>query len=72
MDLENELQIFDIAKELSKNHLVIVIAHRLRSIQNVDEILVMNHGQIQERGQHLQLMEQKGMYYQLYELQANV
>lgn len=45
---------------------VFVIAHRLSTIQNSDVIMVMDHGRIIERGNHEQLIEKKGRYYQLY------
>ena len=44
----------------------IVIAHRLSTIQNADVIMVMEHGRIIERGNHQQLMQKHGTYYQLY------
>lgn len=45
---------------------VFVIAHRLSTIQNADVIMVLEHGHIIERGNHQQLIEEKGVYYQLY------
>ena len=44
----------------------IVIAHRLSTIQNADVIMVMDDGRIIERGNHQELMEKHGTYYQLY------
>ncbi len=51
---------------LMKGRTVFVIAHRLSTVQNSDVIMVLEHGQIIERGSHEQLIEQKGKYYQLY------
>ena len=51
---------------LMKGRTVFVIAHRLSTIQNSDVIMVLDHGRIIERGNHEQLIEQKGIYYQLY------
>ncbi len=51
---------------LMKGRTVFVIAHRLSTIQNSDAIMVMEHGQIIERGNHDELIAQKGKYYQLY------
>ena len=48
-----------------------VIAHRLSTIQDADRILVMKDGQIIEHGNHEQLLEQKGFYYDLYQSQFN-
>ena len=52
--------------ELRKGRTTFVIAHRLSTIQNADCIMVMEQGRIIERGNHEQLMEEKGKYYQLY------
>jgi ATP-binding cassette subfamily B protein len=46
-----------------------VIAHRLSTVQNVDEILVLHKGRIRERGTHQELLARRGMYFKLYELQ---
>ena len=52
--------------ELMKGRTVFVIAHRLSTIRNSDAIMVLDHGRIIERGNHEQLLAQKGTYYQLY------
>ena len=52
--------------ELMKGRTTFVIAHRLSTIQNADYILVLDHGEIIERGNHESLIAQKGTYYQLY------
>ncbi len=49
-----------------KGRTVFVIAHRLSTIRNSDAIIVLDHGQIIERGDHADLIKQKGTYYQLY------
>ena len=51
---------------LAKNRTFIVIAHRLSTVRNSKAIIVLEHGEIIERGNHEQLLEQKGEYYQLY------
>ncbi len=51
---------------LMKGRTVFVIAHRLSTVKNSDAIMVLEHGQIIERGNHEQLIEEKGKYYQLY------
>ena len=43
-----------------------VIAHRLSTIRHADQVLVLNHGEIIERGAHEELLAQKGFYYDLY------
>ena len=45
---------------------VFIIAHRLSTVRNANAIIVLEHGQIIERGNHEQLLAQKGRYYQLY------
>ncbi len=52
--------------QLMKGRTVFVIAHRLSTVRNSNAIMVLEHGEIIERGDHQQLLEQKGKYYQLY------
>ena len=52
--------------QLMEGRTVFVIAHRLSTVQNANAIIVLDHGKIIERGDHKQLIEQKGTYYQLY------
>ena len=51
---------------LMEGRTVFVIAHRLSTVRNADAIMVLDHGRIVERGNHEELLKQKGMYYQLY------
>ena len=51
---------------LMKGRTVFVIAHRLSTIRNADSVIVLDHGRIIERGDHDDLIAQKGKYYQLY------
>jgi ABC-type transport system involved in Fe-S cluster assembly fused permease/ATPase subunit len=53
-----------------KNRTSIVIAHRLSTIQFADEIVVLRKGSIVERGTHAALLENKGMYHKLHEMQT--
>ena len=66
VDTRTEQQIQQAMRKLMENKTCFVIAHRLSTIQNADEILVVNHGEIVEQGTHVQLMEKKGFYHQLY------
>lgn len=52
--------------KLMKGRTTFAIAHRLSTVQNSDAIMVLDHGEIIERGNHESLLKQKGMYYQLY------
>ena len=52
--------------QLMEGRTVFVIAHRLSTVRNSDAIMVMDHGEIIERGDHDSLIEQKKVYYQLY------
>jgi ATP-binding cassette subfamily B multidrug efflux pump len=47
----------------------LIIAHRLSTIKHVDKIIVMHKGRIRETGSHSELIDQRGLYYQLYQLQ---
>ena len=68
LDMETE---YEIQQELAakKDVSKIIIAHRISSVRNADEIIVLDHGRITERGRHEELMEKKGMYYATYEAQ---
>ena len=52
--------------KLMEGRTVFVIAHRLSTVRNSDVIMFLDHGSIIERGTHEQLIEKKGVYYQLY------
>ncbi|GAB7217395.1 hypothetical protein OS42_40080 [Dickeya oryzae] len=69
LDTESERAIQAALDELQKNRTALVIAHRLSTIENADEILVVEDGQIIERGQHDELLARNGAYAQLHKLQ---
>ena len=69
VDTETELLIQDALSRLMENRTSIVIAHRLSTIQNADKIIVMHRGQIREMGPHNELLQERGIYYRLYQLQ---
>jgi ABC-type multidrug transport system fused ATPase/permease subunit len=56
--------------ELFKNRTVIIVAHRLQTVRKADEIIVLEHGQIAERGTHTELVEKWGIYNRMLELQS--
>jgi ATP-binding cassette subfamily B protein len=54
---------------LLRGRTAIVVAHRLSTVQHVDEILVLHKGRIRERGTHQELLARRGVYWKLYQLQ---
>jgi ABC-type multidrug transport system fused ATPase/permease subunit len=69
LDSESEAMIQDGLRSLRKGRTTFVIAHRLSTIQSADQILVLEHGEIVERGTHEQLLARNGRYRQLYDKQ---
>lgn len=69
LDTESERAIQSALEELQKDKTVLVIAHRLSTIEQADEILVVDDGQIVERGAHAELIEHDGAYAQLHRIQ---
>jgi ABC-type multidrug transport system fused ATPase/permease subunit len=72
LDTESEKLVQEALTNLMKNRTSLVIAHRLSTIANADEIIVMNQGEIIERGNHQQLMALNGSYKKLCEMQSFV
>lgn len=69
IDTETEMLIQDALAKLIKGRTSIAIAHRLSTIQHADNIIVLSKGEIKEIGNHQELLENEGMYYNLYKLQ---
>ncbi|GAB1366896.1 hypothetical protein MASR1M36_17670 [Candidatus Cloacimonadaceae bacterium] len=69
IDTETEILIQDALEKLIEHRTSIIIAHRLSTIQHADRIVVLHKGEIVEEGSHFDLLEKKGLYYDLYRLQ---
>lgn len=69
IDTETELLIQDSLERMKNIGTMLIVAHRLSTIQHSDNIIVLSHGEILEQGTHQELLHQKGRYYQLYTLQ---
>ena len=69
IDTNTELKIQAAFNKIMEGRTSFIIAHRLSTITNADMILVMNKGNVVEKGNHVQLMKKKGFYYHLYESQ---
>ena len=72
LDTESETFIQESLKELMKGRTTFVIAHRLSTIRQADQILVIENGEIEERGTHKELIEKKGRYFELNTYQARI
>ncbi len=69
IDTETELLIQDSLEKMMNIGTMLMVAHRLSTIQHADNIIVLSHGEIVEQGNHFELLEKKGRYYGLYMLQ---
>ena len=71
IDTETEILIQNSLEKMMNIGTMLMVAHRLSTIQHADNIILLNHGQIVEQGNHNELLLQKGEYYKLYTLQYN-
>ena len=69
IDTETELLIQDSLEKMKNIGTMLIVAHRLSTIQHADNIILLSHGKIVEQGNHQELLHQKGKYYHLYTLQ---
>ena len=70
MDAQAESEVFEHFRQLSRERITILISHRFSTVRMADQIAVLNHGRIIERGSHEELMKLNGRYAQLFTLQA--
>ena len=71
IDTETEILIQDSLEKMKNIGTMLIVAHRLSTIQHSDNIILLSHGEIIEQGNHQELLKQKGKYYNLYTLQYN-
>ncbi|HDL02578.1 MAG TPA: ABC transporter ATP-binding protein [candidate division Zixibacteria bacterium] len=69
VDTETERMIQKALDKLLENRTAIIIAHRLSTIEKADKIIVLHHGRLREMGKHHELLEKKGIYYKLHQMQ---
>lgn len=71
IDTETELLIQESLEKMMNIGTMLIVAHRLSTIQHADNIIVLSHGEIVEQGTHFELLEKKGKYYDLYTIQQS-
>src|SRR5690625_468255 len=69
IDTETETLIQDALEVLKKGRTTLVIAHRLSTIQHADKIFVLENGRIKEEGHHTELIDKRGIYYHMFQMQ---
>jgi ATP-binding cassette subfamily B protein len=70
IDSKTELLIQKSIENITKDRTTLIIAHRLSTIRNADKIIVLKSGQIMEIGNHIELLDNKGYYYELNNVQS--
>jgi ATP-binding cassette subfamily B protein len=72
LDANNEEAIMENLQEFFKGRTVIIVAHRLSTVKNADKIIVLENGKIMEEGNHKELAQSKGKYYELVKNQLEL
>jgi ATP-binding cassette subfamily B protein len=72
VDAETEADIHAALQNLMRGRTTFIIAHRIQSLRDADLILVLDHGQIVQRGTHDELMAQEGIYRRIHNMQARI
>ena len=70
LDADAEYRLFDRFRELVRGRTALIISHRFSTVRMADQIVVIGHGRVLERGTHAELMQQRGRYAELFEMQA--
>ncbi|MDW0117809.1 ABC transporter ATP-binding protein [Sporosarcina thermotolerans] len=70
LDLESEALIQESLERLASDRTTLIVAHRLSTITHADKIFVIDHGELKEVGNHSELMDKKGIYYNLFQVQS--
>ncbi|MBQ0140915.1 MAG: ABC transporter ATP-binding protein [Kurthia sp.] len=70
LDLESEALIQESLDRLAHNRTTLIVAHRLSTITHADQIMLIDHGELRENGTHQQLMNKKGQYHDLFQIQV--
>jgi ABC-type multidrug transport system fused ATPase/permease subunit len=71
LDHESETKVNEAIDRITREKTVVVVAHRLTTITNADNIIVVNNGMIEEQGKHVELISQGGLYSELYDEYQN-
>jgi ATP-binding cassette subfamily B protein len=69
VDTHTEAQILGALGEIMQERTSVIVSHRISAIKNADEIIMLEEGRIAEKGNHISLLDQKGIYYELYQKQ---
>jgi ABC-type multidrug transport system fused ATPase/permease subunit len=69
LDSASERIVQEALEQLMQGRTVFIVAHRLSTVQNADQIAVLDKGRIVEQGRHQQLLDKKGLYFRLYQIQ---
>ncbi|MEN8807113.1 MAG: ABC transporter ATP-binding protein, partial [Desulfobacterales bacterium] len=70
IDSETEIKIQDAMEKLMRGRTSVIVAHRLSTVRHADRIIVLNRGRIVETGSHEELMDRRGFYYRLHQVQG--
>jgi ATP-binding cassette subfamily B protein len=72
LDAKNEREIVETLDEFYKGRTVVVVAHRLSTVKNADQIVVIDSGKVVEKGTHTELIEKQGAYFNLVKNQLEL